>query len=77
MSAEAGYLIDADASLDDVERAHITAVLARHGWNHVRTSRQLRISPKTLSRKIRRYCLVRPAKATKTIVQPSEGPCVG
>ncbi|MBI4512664.1 MAG: sigma-54-dependent Fis family transcriptional regulator [Gemmatimonadetes bacterium] len=46
--------------LDDVEREHIAAVLARTGWHQGKAAAILGISPKTLYRKIREYGLKRP-----------------
>lgn len=46
--------------LDDVEREHIAAVLRRTSWHQGKAAEILRISPKTLYRKIRDYGLQRP-----------------
>ncbi|UCC74113.1 MAG: sigma-54-dependent Fis family transcriptional regulator [Gemmatimonadota bacterium] len=49
-----------DISLEDLERAHIEAVLKRENWHQGRTADTLGISAKTLYRKIRTYGLERP-----------------
>lgn len=48
--------------LEDVERRHIAAVLAQVQWHQGRAARILRISPKTLYRKIRAYGFRRPRR---------------
>jgi two-component system response regulator RegA len=48
--------------LDDVEREHIAAVLEQMGWHQGRAAEALRISPKTLYRKIRQYGFRRPRR---------------
>lgn len=48
--------------LEEVERRHIAAVLAQVGWHQGRAARILRISPKTLYRKIRAYGFRRPRR---------------
>ncbi len=53
-------LVGQSVSLEDVERAHIEAVLQREDWHQGRTADTLGISPKTLYRKIRAYGLERP-----------------
>jgi two-component system NtrC family response regulator len=47
-------------SLADVERQHISAVLARVGWHQGKAASLLGISPKTLYRKIREFGFRRP-----------------
>lgn len=49
-------------ALEDVERRHIAAVLAQVHWHQGRAARILRISPKTLYRKIRAYGFRRPRR---------------
>ncbi|MEA3246599.1 MAG: helix-turn-helix domain-containing protein [Gemmatimonadota bacterium] len=49
-------------ALEDVERRHIAAVLAQVQWHQGRAARILRISPKTLYRKIRAYGFRRPRR---------------
>jgi DNA-binding NtrC family response regulator len=53
-------LLGSDASLEDIERAHIEAVLRRENWHQGRTADTLGISAKTLYRKIRTYGLEKP-----------------
>ncbi|HJR63905.1 MAG TPA: sigma-54 dependent transcriptional regulator [Gemmatimonadaceae bacterium] len=48
------------ASLEELERRHIDAVLRRVSWHQGRAAEILGISPKTLYRKIREYGLQRP-----------------
>ncbi len=55
-----GQLVGQEISLEDVERAHIEAVLKRENWHQGRAAETLGISPKTLYRKIRGYGLARP-----------------
>jgi DNA-binding NtrC family response regulator len=47
-------------SIEDLERAHIEAVLELQGWHQGKSAEILGISPKTLYRKIRSYGLERP-----------------
>jgi DNA-binding NtrC family response regulator len=54
-------LVGQSLSLEDLERAHIEAVLRRENWHQGRTADTLGISAKTLYRKIRTYGLERPA----------------
>jgi two-component system response regulator AtoC len=54
-------LVGQDVSLEDLERAHIEAVLKRENWHQGRAADTLGISAKTLYRKIRTYGLERPA----------------
>jgi DNA-binding NtrC family response regulator len=54
-------MVGQNVSLEDVERAHIEAVLRRENWHQGRTAQTLSISAKTLYRKIRIYGLERPA----------------
>jgi DNA-binding NtrC family response regulator len=53
-STEAGVV----RSLDDVEKAHILAVLELNGGNQTRAAKQLRIGSATLYRKLKRYGLI-------------------
>ncbi|KPK61938.1 MAG: hypothetical protein AMS21_08500 [Gemmatimonas sp. SG8_38_2] len=53
-------LVGESVSLEDLERAHIQAVLNRENWHQGRTAETLGISAKTLYRKIREYGLERP-----------------
>jgi two-component system response regulator AtoC len=55
-----GSLLGQDVSLEDLERAHIEAVLKRENWHQGRTADTLGISAKTLYRKIRTYGIDRP-----------------
>ncbi len=55
-----GPAIGEGISLEGIERAHIEAVLRRENWHQGKTAEVLRISPKTLYRKIRAYGLERP-----------------
>jgi DNA-binding NtrC family response regulator len=50
-------------TLEDLERRHIEAILARANWHQGRAASQLGISSKTLYRKIREYGFVRPRSA--------------
>jgi len=52
------------ATLANVERQHIAAVLADTDWHQGNAAQILGISDKTLYRKIREYGFVRPARAT-------------
>lgn len=54
------------ASLEDMERRHITDVLVHVGWHQGRAAQLLGISAKTLYRKIREYGLERPHAGTLT-----------
>jgi DNA-binding NtrC family response regulator len=56
-----GPVVGQSISLEEVERAHIQAVLQRENWHQGRTADTLGISAKTLYRKIRTYGLERPA----------------
>ncbi len=56
-----GQMVGQDVSLEDLERAHIEAVLRRENWHQGRAADTLGISAKTLYRKIRTYGLERPA----------------
>jgi two-component system response regulator AtoC len=56
-------LLGQGISLEELERAHIEAVLRRENWHQGRTADTLGISPKTLYRKIRTYGLERPRQA--------------
>ncbi len=47
-------------SLEEMEKAHIEAVLRREDWHQGKAAETLGISPKTLYRKIRTYGLERP-----------------
>ncbi len=51
------------ASLADLERRHIEAVLAHMAWHQGQAADVLGISPKTLYRKIREYGLTRPRRS--------------
>jgi DNA-binding NtrC family response regulator len=53
-------LVGQAVSLEDLERAHIQAVLERESWHQGKTAETLGISAKTLYRKIRTYGLERP-----------------
>jgi len=53
-------LVGQSISLEEIERAHIEAVLRRENWHQGRTADTLGISPKTLYRKIREYNLEKP-----------------
>ncbi len=53
-------LVGQSISLEELERAHIEAVLRRENWHQGRAAQVLGISPKTLYRKIRIYGLERP-----------------
>jgi len=55
-----GPTIGQTVSLEELERAHIEAVLRLQNWHQGRTAEVLGISPKTLYRKIRTYDLERP-----------------
>ncbi len=57
-------LVGQSISLEELERAHIEAVLRREDWHQGRTAETLGISPKTLYRKIRSYGLGRPRQAS-------------
>lgn len=52
---ESGPLMNAEQTLDDVEKIHITHVLHAVGWNKSLASKKLGIERTTLDRKIRRY----------------------
>jgi DNA-binding NtrC family response regulator len=54
-------LIGDSVSLEDLERAHIEAVLQKEDWHQGNTAETLGISAKTLYRKIRAYGLERPS----------------
>jgi len=56
-----GALVGQPISLEELERAHIEAVLNRENWHQGKAAETLGISPKTLYRKIRSYGLERPA----------------
>jgi DNA-binding NtrC family response regulator len=56
----AGPLVGQSISLEELERAHIHAILERENWHQGRTADTLGISAKTLYRKIRTYGLERP-----------------
>ncbi len=56
---EMGPRIGQSVSLDDLERAHIEAVLDKENWHQGRAAETLGISPKTLYRKIRAFRLER------------------
>ncbi len=56
-----GELVGQPISLEELERAHIRAILQRENWHQGRTADTLGISAKTLYRKIRTYGLERPA----------------
>ena len=60
-------ITDANGSLQlaEVERRHIADVLRRCGWHQGRAAQALRISPKTLYRKMRSFGLVRPVKGRR------------
>jgi len=53
-------LVGQSISLEELEGAHIEAVLRRENWHQGRTADTLGISPKTLYRKIRTYNLEKP-----------------
>ena len=53
-------LVGDSVSLEDLERAHIEAVLRKENWHQGNTAETLGISAKTLYRKIRTYGLERP-----------------
>jgi DNA-binding NtrC family response regulator len=53
-------LVGQPISLEELERAHIEAVLLRENWHQGNAAETLGISPKTLYRKIRGYGLERP-----------------
>ena len=53
-------MVGESVSLEELERAHIHAVLRREKWHQGRTAKTLGISAKTLYRKIRTYGLERP-----------------
>jgi DNA-binding NtrC family response regulator len=53
-------LVGQPISLEELERAHIEAVLSRENWHQGNAAETLGISPKTLYRKIRSYGLERP-----------------
>ncbi len=54
-----GSLVGQPISLEEIERAHIQAILQRENWHQGRTADTLGISAKTLYRKIRTYGLER------------------
>ncbi len=54
-------LVGDSVSLEDLERAHIEAVLRKENWHQGNTAETLGISAKTLYRKIRTYGLERPS----------------
>ncbi|MBI3789363.1 MAG: sigma-54-dependent Fis family transcriptional regulator, partial [Gemmatimonadetes bacterium] len=54
------------ASLEEVERRHITDVLTQVGWHQGRAAQVLGISAKTLYRKIREFGLERPRAGALT-----------
>ena len=54
-------LVGQPISLEELERAHIQAVLQRESWHQGRAADTLGISAKTLYRKIRTYGLEKPA----------------
>jgi DNA-binding NtrC family response regulator len=56
---EMGPRIGQSVSLEDLERAHIEAVLDKESWHQGRAADTLGISPKTLYRKIRAFELER------------------
>jgi transcriptional regulator of acetoin/glycerol metabolism len=51
-------------TLEEVERRHIEIVLKAVGWNKARAARKLGIDRATLYRKLSRFGLDRPARAT-------------
>ena len=57
---DSSTLLGQSISLEELERAHIEAVLRRENWHQGRTADTLGISPKTLYRKIRTYSLEKP-----------------
>lgn len=57
---DSSSLVGQSISLEELERAHIEAVLRRENWHQGRTADTLSISPKTLYRKIRTYGLEKP-----------------
>ena len=59
-SASAARASVAGATLDDLERRHIEAVLNEAGWHQGKAASMLGISSKTLYRKIREYGFQRP-----------------
>ncbi len=59
-NGSATTLVGQPVSLEEVEKAHIEAVLQRENWHQGRTAETLGISAKTLYRKIRTYGLERP-----------------
>jgi two-component system NtrC family response regulator len=56
---EVGPRIGQSVSLEDLERAHIEAVLEKENWHQGKAADTLGISPKTLYRKIRAFELER------------------
>jgi len=44
-----------DLSLEEMEKIHITEILKKFNWNQTQAAKALKISPKTLYTKIRRY----------------------
>jgi DNA-binding NtrC family response regulator len=52
----------ADMSLKDVEIAHIKRTLTAHNWNITKTADSLKIDRVTLSRKMKRYGIIKPEK---------------
>jgi two-component system NtrC family response regulator len=58
--ADTSGLVGQSVSLEELECAHIEAVLRRENWHQGRTAETLGISPKTLYRKIRTYSLEKP-----------------
>lgn len=62
-AVSAARAADPLASLEQLERQHVEAVLRHVNWHQGRAAEILGISPKTLYRKIREYGLRRPAGA--------------
>jgi DNA-binding NtrC family response regulator len=63
LSVTAAPVGPAPGSLEDVERAHVEAVLGQTGWNITRAARVLDVDRVTLYSKIKKYELKRPGDA--------------
>lgn len=51
--------VNTDLSLDDMEKIHITETLKKFNWNQTQASKALKISPKTLYTKMKRYNILK------------------
>ncbi len=54
-------------SLEEIEKAHIEAMLRAHNWNISRTARALKINRVTLHKKIKKYGLRRSGQSSRSV----------